>query len=353
MKEWAKVWTDILGDPKLMRAARKGQTGLELTPWLIVFARAAKDGGRLTINGDPVEVDDLLPLIPCSTPASITACLDALLQLAVLVKDEDGALRFSTWEERQAKPSDSREAVRERVERHRVRRRDVAAVVESVTTPAEPVTPVTRQGALHGNATEGEEEGEEKNHPPTPLQVGADAPGVTVVAQGNGNGHGGNGKGKHLALLRGRGVPQIISGLERFLSEVSQQTATEFEREQMRNVMVDLVFAYWAKRLKHDGAKLDRKRHQRLRQRLIEGEDNVHQLLFAVDGAMRDDHLMGRKADSSTKYDDVKTIYRDWEQVERLAALAGYREGLRHPMAVKYLEAVTAVEARPVTVGAN
>lgn len=175
-----------------------------------------------------------------------------------------------------------------------------------------------------------------EEHPPTPL--GAVAP---VAASTNGNGN-----GKHLAL-RGRGappvsrtLPAVLSGLTDFLAEVTQQTEREFHRDRLRDVMVDLVFAYWAKKTRHDGAKLDRKRAQGVRKRLIESDDNVHQLLFAVDGALKDDMLMGRKADSSRKYDGISTIYRDWEQVERLAAQGGYVDGLSHPMAVKYLDGV-------------
>lgn len=330
---WAKVHSDILGDPKLMRAARKGYAGLELTPWLIVFAKAAKDGGRLTVNGEPAEPADLAPLIPCSTESSIIAALASLEAIGVLVPDEDGALRFATWEGRQAKPSDSREAVAERVQRHRAKQRgSTHEDAPDTPAPGDHVTPVTRIGALQGNATdvEGEEEREEAT-PQTPLR-GAVAP-VAV------NGHR-NGNGKHLTLHRNasRSLPVVLSGLTDFLAEVSQQTEREFHRDRLRDVMVDLVFAYWAKKTRHDGAKLDRKRAQLLRKRLVESEENVHQLLFAVDGALKDDVLMGRKVDSSRKYDGISTIYRDWEQVERLATQGGYHEGAAHAMAVKYLD---------------
>jgi hypothetical protein len=44
---WAKLYTDILSDPKLMRAARLGHEQLQLLPWFVVFAKQADDRGRL------------------------------------------------------------------------------------------------------------------------------------------------------------------------------------------------------------------------------------------------------------------------------------------------------------------
>lgn len=145
----------------------------------------------------------------------------------------------------------------------------------------------------------------------------------------------------------GRSLPVVLDGLTAFLAEVGHQADLDQHREQIRDVMVDLTFAYWAKRTHHDDAKLDKKRHQRLATRLRESGDNVHQILYAVDGALKDDNLMGRKPDSTRKYDGVSTIYRDFEQVERLASLGGYHEGTAHPMATKYLNGAAA----PATAG--
>jgi len=165
---------------------------------------------------------------------------------------------------------------------------------------------------------------------------------VALVAQGNG-----------IALHRrqrsppkqARTVTQVTERLTAFLTAVGEEAAQEVEREEVRSLMVDLSFAYWAKKTRHDGAKLDRKRFTTLRQRLVESSDNVHQMLFVVDGALKDDNLMGRRHDSPRKYDGISTLYRDYEQVERLAALGGYQEGKVHPMATKYLDTVLTHDA--------
>src|SRR5256885_695152 len=117
MTWWAKLYIDILGDPKLIRAARKGAAGLELLPWIIVFAKKADDRGRLTVGGLPVEAEDIAGQLPGNPTAQIVACLDSARLIGVLVTDPDGALRLAAWDRRNSWPSESREAVRDRVRR--------------------------------------------------------------------------------------------------------------------------------------------------------------------------------------------------------------------------------------------
>ena len=133
MALYAKLWTDILADPKLMRAARKGAKHLVVLPWLIAFAKAAQDHGRLTVNGEPAEPIDIAGQIPGATAGQVAQCLTALLELGVLVAEADGALVFANWERRsgQGRPSDTPDAVAERVRRHRARHR--AGNAEAVT----------------------------------------------------------------------------------------------------------------------------------------------------------------------------------------------------------------------------
>jgi hypothetical protein len=117
---WAKLHTDILGDPKLMRAARSGMKGLEYLPWLIAFAKQSDDGGRLSVGGQPAELADFVSLIPGLRAKKIAESLKNLEQIGVLVRDSDDFLRFSAWERRSGtKPSDSASAIAERVSRHR------------------------------------------------------------------------------------------------------------------------------------------------------------------------------------------------------------------------------------------
>lgn len=154
MAEWAKLHTDILADPKLMRAARKGARWLLHLPWLIAFAKRADDSGRLTVNGEPAEAEDYLQSIPCTTEKAVTLALDELEKLGILVRELGGALAFSAWGKRQQAPSESHEAVRERVKRHRAARKS-NKITKGVTSGNEAPT-------FQRNDAEGEEEGEEE-----------------------------------------------------------------------------------------------------------------------------------------------------------------------------------------------
>lgn len=92
-----------------------------------------------------------------------------------------------------------------------------------------------------------------------------------------------------------------------------------------------LVFDYWRVQMGKPRSVLDDKRRARIRARLREASGNVSDLLFAIDGARRDDFLMGRDVRSPRKYDGLETILRDRAQVERLMQLAG-ANGQPHPI---------------------
>jgi hypothetical protein len=68
----------------------------------------------------------------------------------------------------------------------------------------------------------------------------------------------------------------------------------------------------------------------------LDAGDTVNELLFAIDGAKKDPNLMGQN-ERNQRFDRISTIFRNREQVERLAELGGYRDGKVHRMAEKYL----------------
>lgn len=107
-------------------------------------------------------------------------------------------------------------------------------------------------------------------------------------------------------------------------------------REQRREVLVEMVFAYHAMKTGLRTAVLDDKRAARLRTRLTENGDDVSELLYASDGARKDRHLSGEN-DRGRKYLGFQTVFRDREQVERLAVLGGYMPQKVHPLAAKWL----------------
>lgn len=132
--EYVKLYTDILSDRKLMRAARKGAKQLALIPWLVVFAAKADDGGRLTVGGVPADPEDIADEIPNGDARAIAQCIEECLAIPVrpvLVRDPDGAVRLTAWERRaEIRPSETKEAVaaRKRAERERTRAARTAAL---------------------------------------------------------------------------------------------------------------------------------------------------------------------------------------------------------------------------------
>jgi len=120
---WSRLWDDVLGDPKLLRAARRGMQELELLPWLQAFASQAADGGRLTIGDEPADPEDIAGLIPGITAERVATALAALTEIGVLTVDSDGAKRFAAWKKRQepGKPSDARDRTAERKRKQRAK----------------------------------------------------------------------------------------------------------------------------------------------------------------------------------------------------------------------------------------
>jgi hypothetical protein len=174
----------------------------------------------------------------------------------------------------------------------------------------------------------------------------------TVVEQSSLEGKGREGKGRDrkgtdsVALTRHAGrngskalansFEQIQAHLATVLAEVHAGTRDRLNADELRDTQAELVFAYWQAQLNHRDALFDRKRLSRLRERLRENSGNVHELLYVVDGTLKDQNLMGQN-ERGRKYDGIETIFRERAQVERLAALGGFAAGREHRMAQKYL----------------
>lgn len=137
MTFYAKLWTDIIGDEKLTRAARKGAKHLDKLPWLIAYAKKRDDSGRLSVGDEAAEPDDLAAGVPCVTPKMMAECTASLEAIGILTRDDDDVLRFANWRKRNwMSPSDTPDQVRERVANHRARKRgETNGNAESVTTP--------------------------------------------------------------------------------------------------------------------------------------------------------------------------------------------------------------------------
>jgi hypothetical protein len=151
MPMYARLWVDILGDPKLLRAADEGAKNLVILPWLIAWAKRADASGRIETSGKPSNPREIARAIPNVSPRHVGKSLAELEAINVLERDADGCYRFTAWDYRNSgKTSDSKEAVAERVRKHRERKRRQRAGNESQldlssgnTSNALPVTDVT------------------------------------------------------------------------------------------------------------------------------------------------------------------------------------------------------------------
>lgn len=129
--------------------------------------------------------------------------------------------------------------------------------------------------------------------------------------------------------------------LQRF-SAVRDRIAAYFEnvsetmasKKSQRAAQIDIAFAYWVKKHSKDEARtmLDDKRSRLIAKRLSESDGDLSEILYAIDGALKD------KALTEGGYDMLETMLRDRGQIERLAnQMAKYRAGEMHPMAKKLL----------------
>jgi len=147
---------------------------------VIAYAKASDidNRGRLLIDGEPAPLDsvgdELASLVPGAKASAIAACLRELHELDILIVDDRGAYCFRRWEERNGsqRPSDSREAVRDRVRRYRERK----------PVGNEPGNGVTRTITDDGNAARAVEYTEQTELPEQQHQLAAAGEGVREIA---------------------------------------------------------------------------------------------------------------------------------------------------------------------------
>lgn len=147
-----------------------------------------------------------------------------------------------------------------------------------------------------------------------------------------------NGNGK---LAKPRSFVELKEHLSTVLHEVASGHRERLKIGQMRTLKARLVFAFWQAQLGHEKSLADDQRIGRLRRCLEQNGDNVHELLYAIEGWLKDP-IFKKFADEGRVLDDIENIFRSRAVIERLAGhKRGYRESTPHPMARKYLEGVS------------
>lgn len=89
--------------------------------------------------------------------------------------------------------------------------------------------------------------------------------------------------------------------------------------DKMSSIKVQEVFEYWQVRMGTPRARLDQKRRQKIRQRLLDGY-TVQDLTDAIEGCASSPFNMGQN-DRSTVYNDIELICRDAAHVDRFIAV--------------------------------
>lgn len=85
------------------------------------------------------------------------------------------------------------------------------------------------------------------------------------------------------------------------------------------------VFEYWKSTLNHERAKMDKKREQKIKDRLNDGY-SVEDLIDAIDGCKLSPHHQGAN-EHGVKYDDIELICRDASRVDKFIKLK--KEGVQ------------------------
>lgn len=149
-------------------------------------------------------------------------------------------------------------------------------------------------------------------------------------------------KPRPLPAIKGkRTLEAVTARLAQVMGEVSEGTRARLQRDQLLVMQAEMIFSYWAAKTGHERSIFDAKRERQIIKMLEMNGGDVSELLYVVDGALRDDTIQGKRSDSTRKYDGIETIFRDRAQVERLAGIVkAYREGKTHKLVEKYAAAV-------------
>jgi hypothetical protein len=119
------------------------------------------------------------------------------------------------------------------------------------------------------------------------------------------------------------------------LAEVTTGAARRFRADEKREVMALMLGAYWAAKLhKHpERVKFTKRRVSQLVRVLRENEDDLSELFYVVDGAVRDDYCQGRtQKQHGEKVIELEFLFGSRDRIERLAGhCAGYKAGETHP----------------------
>lgn len=120
-------------------------------------------------------------------------------------------------------------------------------------------------------------------------------------------------------------IPKDLSarGIVAF-EKVGERSRNGKRQQALLSTGAQLVWSYFVAAMGKDGRYLlSPKRQRKIEQRLAENDGDVSEIFYAIDGAKRDDFIMGRSDRCERKggYQTVETILRDRGQIERFRDL--------------------------------
>lgn len=144
-----------------------------------------------------------------------------------------------------------------------------------------------------------------------------------------------------MLMPRDKTAKGIAERLGTLVAEIHAGTRERLGAEQQRRAYAMIVFTYWASKCAAtDRVLFDKQREDRIVRALREGGDDISELFYAIDGALRDPWHNGRR--NGEKHLGVDHIFRNRERVEMLATLVhGYAQHTQHPEAARYVAAMT------------
>lgn len=144
-----------------------------------------------------------------------------------------------------------------------------------------------------------------------------------------------------------RNVEAVREQVAAVLAELATEGVERVGVKRARQVAGEMAFLYWQHLYGHPRAMLDGKRLKVALARLEENGGNVDELLYALDGARRDEYVMGQGRHAQA-HDAFEFILRDRSAVEGHAnRVAKWREGVPHPKGKKLAEAMRSPEEGP------
>jgi len=231
-------------------------------------------------------------------------------------------------------------------ERDRARAREAYRAAQEGVTPEEEPAPGRSDGAPPENLAKSSRDNRARKP-----RVSRETPAYTDDTNGtNGNSNSEGGavappastalvKKKRTAEVA-RNVEAVSANVAAVLGAIAVEGREAVAEQKLRRVAGEMAFLYWQHTYGHPKALLDEKRLRTVLRRLDENGGVLDEVLYALDGARKDEYVMGL-GKHTQRHDAFDFILRDRSAVEAHAArMNAWRDGKPHPKAMKLAAAM-------------